>query len=64
MSTDTSEEGLRGLVDLAGGDLKMAIAALEPHTDGTPVTYEEAVDRVVKARIAQHRNLTIIAPLA
>ncbi|MBN3777951.1 hypothetical protein G3O06_10335 [Burkholderia sp. Ac-20345] len=64
MSTDQSEEGFKGLVDLAGGDIKLVLAALEPLENGEPVTYEQAVDRIVQVRIAREgKNLTVVADL-
>lgn len=64
MSTDRSEEGFKGLVDLAGGDIKLVLEALEPLENGAPVTYKEAVKRIVHARIAREgKNLTVVAPI-
>lgn len=66
MSTDISEEAYAGLLDLAAGDAKRVMKALEPDPDGRPVTFEEALDRIVKSRIAFERaayahNLTKVA---
>jgi hypothetical protein len=64
MSTDRSEEGFKGLVDLAGGDMKLVMEALEPLENGVAVTYEKAVDRIVQARIAREgKNLTVVTPI-
>ncbi|WP_233343593.1 hypothetical protein [Burkholderia cepacia] len=64
ISTNRSEEGFKGLVDLAGGDIKLVLEALEPFADGSPVTYEEAVNRIVERRIAlKGKNLTTVTPL-
>ncbi|QVN19585.1 hypothetical protein [Burkholderia pyrrocinia] len=64
ISTNRSEEGFKGLVDLAGGDIKLVLEALEPLADGSPVTYEEAVNRIVERRIAlKGKNLTTVTPL-
>lgn len=62
MSTNRSEEGFKGLVDLAGGDMKLVLEALEPDENGSPVSYETAVNRIVELRI-ERRNLTVVAPL-
>jgi hypothetical protein len=40
-----------GLYVLSGGDWKMVLRALEPHEDGTPVTFQEACDKIVDERI-------------
>ncbi|WP_129514241.1 hypothetical protein [Burkholderia stabilis] len=64
ISTNRSEEGFKGLVDLAGGDIKLVLEALEPSADGSPVTYEEAINRIVERRIAlKGKNLTTVTPL-
>lgn len=46
MSTSRSEEGFRGLLNLAGGRFSLVMAALEPDEQGRPVSYATAIERI------------------
>ncbi|WP_321899115.1 hypothetical protein [Paraburkholderia heleia] len=61
ISTDRSEAGFKGLVELAAGDMSLVMEALEPRDGEGPVTYEDAVNYIVKTRI-RRKNLTVVAP--
>ncbi len=63
ISNDTSEESYAAFLDLAGGNSALVMKALEPHADGTPVTFEEALDRIVDLRLEAdrtHANLLVV----
>ncbi|MBB5448084.1 MULTISPECIES: hypothetical protein [unclassified Paraburkholderia] len=66
VSTDVSEEAWAGLLDLAGGDAKLVMKALEPDANGDPVKFEDALQRIVQMRLELDRavyahNLTKVS---